>query len=146
MALTPGSDTTPARTTGNTTTAVGELADKSTIDDIARSLIRVAKQTVLQSGTPSPVLVHSKRSGLKMVEPEALGTTRAQMMATWGVADFTLGQQLYILQTDMSREPIHLPELMIVAHATDHRAPSPPQKYARMTAKKTTAVTCGAET
>lgn len=63
--------------------------------------------------------MHSKRSELTIVEPVPLGTTRARMKETRGVADATPGPAFYILLTSKSREPIRLPKHMAMAHAMD---------------------------
>lgn len=80
-------------------------------------MIRVAKQTVGQPATHSPILVHSKRSGSARVKPVQLDVTHAQMMATRRVADVTPGQPYYILLSNLSWKQILVSKHKTVVHA-----------------------------
>lgn len=77
---------------GNAATAVGELANEPATYVVEPGLIMVAKQTEVQPDTHSPALVHSKRSGLKIVEPVPFGATRArrrgEMLTSHPVSNF----------------------------------------------------------
>lgn len=78
----------------NASTAVVKLADESATDDKKLSLLRVAKQAIVQPDMPAPVLVHSKRSDLMIVEPIILYATRTLIRATRDVMDVTTGLKI----------------------------------------------------
>lgn len=80
----------------NVATAVGQLANKYSSEDVDFSVIKVAKQTIVKPGIHSLLLMRSERSRFAISEPVSLDATCAKMTGTLGVANLSLGHPFYI--------------------------------------------------
>lgn len=77
---------------GKKTDAMKNLTEEYTSGKVELCLVRIVKQNIVQPGKHSLILVHSKRSELKTVEPILLQASSAQLKTMQRVADFTTGR------------------------------------------------------